>query len=100
MKGMFVLEEWEEHKGSGLLKRRLSRMDIWSVQGQCQDGTAIVGIPSSLESDSFMQCPPETQSVGLASLHRGKSPWPAHDNTLLSAGSENNNQGFYSFISF
>lgn len=69
-----------------------------TVQGQCQDPTTTAGIPSSLESGFFMQGPPECQSVSLACVLRVKPPWPAHENRLLSAGSENPDG--YSFISF
>lgn len=71
-----------------------------TVQGQCQDPTTTVGIPSSLESGSLMQCPPESQAAGLACLHMVKPAWPAQEDVSLSAGSENisNNPGCYSFI--
>lgn len=63
-------------KAVGLLKDTQpdGHMVAGTVQGQCQDPITAVGVPSSLESGSLMQGPPESQSVGLAYLQRVKRP--------------------------
>ena len=88
---MFLSKEWQKHKGSGLLNDTQpdGHMVTKTVQRQCLDPTTTVGVLSSLESGSLVQGPPESQSVGLAYLHRVKLPWLAFEDRVLSAGSEN-----------
>lgn len=93
---MFLWAEWQEHKGSGALN--ITKPQGHMVQGQYQDPTTIVGVPSSLESGFLKQGPPECQSVSLACVLFVKPAWPAHEDRLLSNSSEN--PGGYSFISF